>query len=74
MYEKGSRGINQPVEEGLASELTLARELEALTMLHKLAMFSVGEAGAGPGRNFDVAIAISNAEFGKAPGCEILGP
>jgi hypothetical protein len=42
--------------------------------MHKLAMFSVGEAGAGPGRNFDVAIAISNAEFGKAPGCEIFGP
>ena len=48
MSEKGSRGINQPIEEALASELTLARELEALTMLHKLAMFSVGEAGLEP--------------------------
>ena len=38
MSEKGSRGINQPINEGLTSELTLARELEALSMLHKLGM------------------------------------
>ena len=67
MSEKGSPGLNQPINEGLASELTLARELEALTMLHKLAMLSVGEAGLERvlGDIVDVAIAISNADFGN---------
>ena len=45
MSEKGSRGINQPLNEGLASELTLARELKALTMLHKLAISSSPKPG-----------------------------
>jgi len=36
-------------------------------MLHKLAMFSVGEAGLEPvlGELVDVAIAIANADFGN---------
>jgi hypothetical protein len=65
MSEKGSRGINQPLNEGLASELTLARELKALTMLHKLAMFSVGEAGLEPvlGEIVDVAIASAQSSW-----------
>jgi len=69
MSEKGSRGINQPINEGLASELTLARELEALTMLHKLSMFSVGEAGLEPVLGEIVAVAIA-----KARGCGVFGP
>ena len=69
MYEKGSRGINQPINEGLASELTLARELEALTMLHKPAMFSVGEAGLEPVLGEIAAVAIA-----KARGCGVFGP
>lgn len=71
MSEKGSRGINQPLNEGLASELTLARELKALTMLHKLAMFSVGEAGLEPVLGEIVDVAIASA---KARGCGIFGP
>jgi hypothetical protein len=71
MSEKGSRGINQPLNEGLASELTLARELKALTMLHKLAMFSVGEAGLEPVLGEIVDAAIASA---KARGCGIFGP
>jgi hypothetical protein len=67
MSEKGSRGINQPINEGLASELTLARELEALTTLHKLAMFSVGEAGLEPVLGEIVTVA-------KARGCGVFGP
>ena len=67
MSEKGSGGINQPINQGLPSELTVARELEALTMLHKLAMFSVGEAGLEPvlSEIVDVAITISSADFGN---------
>ena len=69
MSKNRSRGINQPVEEGLASELTLARELEALTMLHKPAMFSVGEAGLEPVLGEIAAVAIA-----KARGCGVFGP
>jgi hypothetical protein len=71
MSEKGSRGINQPLNEGLASELTLDRELKALTMLHKLAMFSVGEAGLEPVLGEIVDVSIASA---KARGCGIFGP
>ena len=71
MSEKASRGINQPLNAGLASELTLARELEALTMLHKLAMFSVGEAGLEPVLGEIVDVDIASA---KARGCGIFGP
>ena len=71
MSEKACRGINQPLNEGLASELTLARELEALTMLHKLAMFSVGEAGLEPVLGEIVDVDIASA---KARGCGIFGP
>jgi hypothetical protein len=70
MSEKGSRRINQPLNEGLASELTLARELKALTMLHKLAMFSVGE-GLEPVLGEIVDVAIASA---KARECGIFGP
>jgi hypothetical protein len=65
MSEKGSRGRNQPINEGLARELTLAQELEALTMLNKLAMFSVGEAGPEPILGEIVDVAIANADFGN---------
>ena len=55
----------------MASELALARELKALTMLHKLAMFSVGEAGLEPVLGEIVDVAIASAE---ARGCGIFGP
>jgi PAS domain S-box-containing protein len=67
MSKQRSQRLNQTLNVGLERELRLARELEALTMLHKLAMLFVDEAGLKPilSEVVDVAIAISGADFGN---------
>src|SRR5215472_5567471 len=67
MFKQRSQRVNQSLNIGLENEPRLARELEALAMLHELAMLSVGEAGLKPilSEIVDVAIAVSGADFGN---------
>lgn len=66
MSEEGIRGANPAINEGSTSDPTPAREREALAMLLKLAMFSVGEAGLKPilSEIVEIGITISGADFG----------